>query len=77
MIGSGFEAMDQGVVDYTVDVIPVNGVAGTIMGLPTEEGCVYITKEQAKDFFGLTEASPQQINRGSEDGIRIGSKQSE
>jgi hypothetical protein len=52
-----FKAMAQGICDYSVDVIPLKGKDefGTMMCVCAEEGAIYITKEQAKIFFGLTE----------------------
>jgi hypothetical protein len=56
VVSKKFKAMAQGRVDYSVDVIPVesNGNFGTMMGICTEEGAVYITKQQAKEFFGFS-----------------------
>lgn len=52
--GTKFKAMAQGKADYEVEVIPVSdGKHGTMMCVCTEEGAIYITKEQAKGFFGF------------------------
>ena len=47
-----FFANAQGIVDYTVPVFAVNND----MVIATEEGAVYITKEQAMKFFNLVDA---------------------
>ena len=46
-----FTADAQGEHDYTVPVFEVNND----MVIGTEDGAVYITKEQAMKFFGLVE----------------------
>ncbi len=51
-----FLAMTQGKVDFSVPVLP--GYVeeyGIMMVIATSDGYVYITKEQARVFFGLTE----------------------
>lgn len=51
-----FLAMAQGIVDFSVQVFPSYVEEyGTMMVIPTSDGFVYITKEQARVFFGLTE----------------------
>jgi len=44
-----FIANAQGIVDYTVPVFVINDM----MTIATEDGAVYITKEQAMKFFNL------------------------
>lgn len=45
----------QSQVDYVVEAFPVMLDDGSyMMGIATEVGCVYVTKEQAKLFFNLT-----------------------
>ncbi len=54
--GDSFIAIAQGACDYSVEVIPVgreDEKFGQMMCLCTQEGAIYITKEQAKAFFGL------------------------
>lgn len=53
-----FMATQQGPFgDWLVEVFGViNENRGTMMCVPTEQGPVYITKQQAMDFFGLVEA---------------------
>ena len=49
-----FKAVCQGEVDWTVQVVHGNMKdLGHCMVIGTEEGAIYITKEQAKIFFGL------------------------
>jgi hypothetical protein len=50
-----FQAFGQGVEDFSVDVIPVNHS----MAICTEDGAIYIDKEQAATFFDLVETSPE------------------
>lgn len=48
--------MVQGRCDYSIDAIPVNGkLYGTLMCICADEGAIYVTKEQAKEFFGLVD----------------------
>ncbi|NQZ78651.1 MAG: hypothetical protein HRT61_21430 [Ekhidna sp.] len=44
-----FTADFQGSADGDTEVICIDGM----MVIPTDEGCTYITKEQAKLFFNL------------------------
>lgn len=46
-----FVADAQGATDYTVEVFAVNQK----MVIATSDGAVYITKEQAMNFFGLVD----------------------
>lgn len=51
-----FKALAQGEVDYAVDVIHTRLPGqGDRMTICAQEGAIYITREQAKAFFGLTE----------------------
>lgn len=52
-----FLAQTQGVTDYSTDVIPLapRGDENVIMTICAIEGAIYITKQQAMDFFGLTD----------------------
>lgn len=51
-----FQAMAQGEHDYSVDVFPIaHPTYGTLMVIGAQEGAIYITREQAKEFFGLVE----------------------
>lgn len=50
-----FQAFGQGSVDFSVDVIPVNHS----MAICTEDGAIFIDKEQAATFFDLVETSPE------------------
>lgn len=51
---SEFNIICQGSVDFALPVIPVNlKEYGIVMCVVTKEGALYITKEQAKEFFGL------------------------
>jgi hypothetical protein len=52
---SPFQAFGQGVVDFSVGVIPVNHS----MAICTEEGAIYIDKDQAATFFELVETNPE------------------
>lgn len=49
-----FKAMAQGRVDFEVDAIYVNtNDYGPLMALAGTEECIYVTREQAKRFFGF------------------------
>lgn len=50
-----FTAMTQGIVeDYNTNVIPIEtDDYGTMMCICSEEGAIYITKDQAIKFFNL------------------------
>lgn len=51
---SEFNALAQGQVDYTIPVIPIKlKEHGLVMCIATPEAAIYVTKEQAKAFFGL------------------------
>ena len=56
-----FKALAQGKSDYEVEVIPIksNGRFGTMMCVCADEGAIYVTKQQAKEFFGLEEMSDE------------------
>jgi len=50
--------MAQGKVDYELEVIRVyTKQSGDMMTIVTEEGAIYVTKEQAMKFWGLVEKS--------------------
>lgn len=51
-----FWAMAQGACDYLEKVICIDGDArwGKLMTICTPEAAIYITREQAKAFFGFT-----------------------
>lgn len=54
-----FMAMYQGLGDGLEEVFslgPPFGEYGPMMHIPGNDGVIYITKEQAKAFFGLVEA---------------------
>ncbi len=54
-----FTALAQGKTDYTVQVIHTNPESyGDLMTICATEEAVYITREQAKAFFGLVEPLP-------------------
>lgn len=54
-----FTALAQGQTDYTVQVIHTNPEPyGDLMTICATEEAVYITREQAKAFFGLVEPLP-------------------
>ena len=50
-----FLAQTQGIVDYSTDVIPVDPYCdgNVLMTICAIEGAIYITKQQAMNFFGL------------------------
>lgn len=49
-----FKAMTQGKCDYETEVIPVGSEEyGVMMCICSEEGVLYITREQAAKFFGF------------------------
>ena len=51
-----FEAMAQGKQDYSVPAFPVKTETyGTLLALGTPDAVLYITKEQAMNFFDLVE----------------------
>lgn len=51
-----FQAMAQGRTDYVVDAFPVHTEKfGTMLCLAGTEEAIYVTREQAKTFFGLVE----------------------
>lgn len=47
--GKKIDLMFQGRVDGSVEAFEVNGM----LVIPAEDGVVYVTREQARDFFGL------------------------
>lgn len=50
-----FFCMTQGVQDYWTKVIPLESKEhGTMMVICAEEGAIYITREQAQEFFGFS-----------------------
>jgi hypothetical protein len=54
-----FWAMAQGKADYVVPAFEVyHEKHGSMLAISTEEGAVYITREQAKVFFHLSEYPP-------------------
>lgn len=50
---SEFLANYQGPVDGLVEIFTVDISLGKVMCIPGVDGCVYITREQAKKFFKL------------------------
>ena len=51
---TGFKVMAQGVVDYQLEAIPISCEDfGTMICICSEEGAIYITRDQAKAFFNL------------------------
>jgi hypothetical protein len=51
-----FLAIAQGIADGIVPVFAIESENfDTLMTIGTEDGYIYITKEQARVFFGLTE----------------------
>jgi len=55
-IGATFEAMYQGRADGTQEVFPSTAEGyGLMMCTGSQDGVVYITREQAKAFFGFSE----------------------
>ncbi len=62
-----FKAMAQGEVDYSVDVFPIESTEfGSMMTIGAQEGAIYITKEQAMQFWNLADATPQPVAPVSE-----------
>ena len=50
--------MAQGKVDYTVEAFAVNfAEKGIMIAIPTPEACIYVTKQDAIDFWGLKDAN--------------------
>lgn len=55
--------MYQGRAEHRgVEAFEVNGM----LVIPAEDGVVYVTREQARDFFGLVEPAPDRIRRALE-----------
>ena len=50
--------MAQGKIDYTVEAFSINTEEhGMMMVIPVEEGCIYVTKQDAIEFWGLKDAN--------------------
>lgn len=51
---TGFKVMVQGVADYQLEAVPISCEDfGVMICICSEEGAIYITKDQAKAFFDL------------------------
>ena len=50
-----FLVQAQGRCDFMVDVIPITTDQGRSMVICAKEGAIYVSREQAKAFFGLIE----------------------
>lgn len=55
-VGGEFRVMAQGRFDYTIPVMSMSTPQfGQMLTIMAEEGAIYVTRDQAKAFFGLEE----------------------